>query len=80
MVFAFIAAPPLMKRAPQIEQAKAAEPAPVPAPTIDGAVAHRVLPDVPQAALQTIWGTVRVSVKTHVDAEDLEEGREVSRR
>jgi TonB family protein len=33
-----------------------------------GRVLRRVLPDVPRAASNTIWGTVRVGVRVHVDA------------
>lgn len=35
---------------------------------LKGAVAHRVLPDVPEAAMRTIHGTVQVSIRLHVDA------------
>jgi TonB family protein len=35
---------------------------------VRGAVAHQVLPDVPQSASETIRGTVRVGVRVQVDA------------
>jgi TonB family protein len=37
-------------------------------PPVKGAVAHQFLPDVPQSASNTIWGTVVVKVRVHVDA------------
>jgi eukaryotic-like serine/threonine-protein kinase len=53
-----------------------AAPQPKPAPVtkkpvgefVRGAVAHQVVPDVPQSASETIRGTVRVSVRVQVDA------------
>jgi TonB family protein len=56
--------------------AAAGIPQPKPAPVtrkplgefVRGAVAHQVLPDVPQSASETIRGTVRVSVRVQVDA------------
>jgi TonB family protein len=57
------AAPALPEAAPS----KPAEPAKK-APATRGEVVRKVLPDVPQSAQDTITGTVRISVKVHVDS------------
>jgi TonB family protein len=38
-----------------------------PAEAVNSGVVHKVLPDVPQTARDTIWGTVRVGIKVSVD-------------
>ena len=47
-------------------QPTASEKAPVAAPSGQDVI-HRVIPDASQSALDTIRGTVRVSIRAHVD-------------
>jgi TonB family protein len=70
------AATKLAAKRPDSAGAAAVTPAPQPKPvanrtasgTVRGEVAHQVLPEVPESALNTISGRVRVGVRVHVDA------------
>ena len=62
-----VAAPPPAPVLPEKPAVSAPAPAPSTAPPTDGAVLKQVLPDVPQAASDTIRGKVSVSIKATID-------------
>ena len=63
-------APPQSSAAPPTSAMPASSDAPAPAKNANsaGAVSHQVLPEIPQSAKNTITGTIKVVVKTQVDA------------